>query len=226
MIKLFACTYMLDNQKTIDDLFTQMDVPRTASEMNEYFYQVFDIVQSSESLQDEARLKKGLFKKFLEEFYPLFCFSQSRFYEKESKLNIVLGNQGYDAIITNAEGSKQLFEITSFIDGELHYKNALKMNRDGYSYTIPLSQKVHDTYKQNIIENLFKKSLKDYSGISLLLVIDTSLYFEVINKDSSFFVNDLINDIKKMKLSFNEIFLLQEVGNTKYHVDKHIFKIR
>jgi len=217
---------MSDECQIIEELFNELEVPRTPKEMHDYFYQVFDAVQNNESLQKDALLKKGLWKKFLEEFYPLYCFSQSRFCEKDSKLNIILGNQGYDAILKNSDGSKKIFEITSFINGEKDHKNALKMNKDGILFINTLSEAVHDNYKKKIIQNLNKKSLKDYNDINLLLVIDTSLYFEVIDRDSSDFINELIDEIKKIKFSFREIFLLHEVGNTKYNIDKHIFKIK
>jgi hypothetical protein len=183
-------------------------------------------ILESALLQKDALLKKGLWKKFLEEFFPLYCFSQSRFCEQNSKLNIILGNQGYDAILIKYDGSKVKFEITSFIDGEKDHRNAVKMNEDGFSFINPLSEAVYDNYKKKIIQNLNKKSLKDYNDINLILVIDTSLYFELINIDSSNFINELIDEIKKIEFSFGEIFLLHEVGNTKYNIDKHIFKIK
>lgn len=217
---------MSDDYQIINELFSELEVPRTPQELHDYFYQIFDAVKNSDTLLDAARLKKGLFKKFLEEFYPLYCYSQSKYCEKDSKLNIILGNQGYDAISINIDGSKKLFEITSFIDGKKDYINAVKMNQDGFSFINHLSEEVHNNYKKKIENNLKKKSLKDYNGIILLLVIDTSLYFEVLNINSTDFIQKLIEDIRKIKFSFNEIFLLHEVGNTKYNIDKHFYKIK
>lgn len=217
---------MSEDYQIISDLFNKLEVSRTPQEMHDYFYQVFDAVQNSDTLLDDARLKKGHFKKFLEEFYPLYCYSQSKYCDKDSKLNIILGNQGYDAISINIDGSTKLFEITSFIDGKKDYINAVKMIQDGFSFINHLSEEVRNNYKKKTVNNLKKKSLKDYNGIILLLVIDTSLYFEVLNRNSTDFIQKLIEDVRKVKLSFNEIFLLHEVGNTKNNIDKHFYKIK
>jgi len=211
--------------QAIIELFNDLEIARTPNEMNEYFYKIFDAVQKSKELKAAARLKKGLFKKFLEEFYPLFCYSQSKYCDKNCKMNIVLGNQGYDAVLLNSDNKNVFFEITSFIDGKKDYKNAEKMNKEGVSYTNYITECVHSKYRNLILKNLEKKSLKNYNNVNLILVIDTTLYFEVIDEDSTDFINELIDDIKNIHLSFNEIFLLHEVGNSKYNIDKYFYKI-
>ncbi len=216
---------MINDYQIINELFEKIEMPRSPQEMQDYFYQIFDAVQKSKELLDAARLKKGLFKKFLEEFYPLFCYSQSKYCESNCKMNIVLGNQGYDAVLLNSDNTSIFFEITSFIDGKKDYKNAEKINKEGVSYINYISEGVHNKYKNLILKNLEKKSLKDYNNVNLILVVDTTLYFEVIDEDSTDFINELIDYIKNMSFSFNEIFLLHDVGNSKYNIDKYFYKI-
>jgi len=216
---------MINDYQIINELFEKIEMPRSPQEMQDYFYQIFDAVQKSKELLDAAILKKGLFKKFLEEFYPLFCYSQSKYCESNCKMNIVLGNQGYDAVLLNSDNTSIFFEITSFIDGKKDYKNAEKINKEGVSYINYISEGVHNKYKNLILKNLEKKSLKDYNNVNLILVVDTTLYFEVIDEDSTDFINELIDYIKNMSFSFNEIFLLHDVGNSKYNIDKYFYKI-
>jgi len=216
---------MINDYQIINELFEKIEMPMSPQEMQDYVYQIFDAVQKSKELLDAARLKKGLFKKFLEEFYPLFCYSQSKYCESNCKMNIVLGNQGYDAVLLNSDNTSIFFEITSFIDGKKDYKNAEKINKEGVSYINYISEGVHNKYKNLILKNLEKKSLKDYNNVNLILVVDTTLYFEVIDEDSTDFINELIDYIKNMSFSFNEIFLLHDVGNSKYNIDKYFYKI-
>lgn len=213
------------NQATIE-LFQDLDKPRIPHEMHEYFYYVFNAVQNNKEIMAYSRLKKGGFKKFLEEFYPLYCYSQSRYCDGESKLNIILGNQGYDAVSINLDGSETFFEITSFVEGEKQYKNAVELNTEGITSLNYLSDIVIEEYRQGIIKNLEKKGLKDYTGINLILVVDTSLHFEVLDENSDCFIKMIISMINQVNFSFQDIYLLHEVGNTKYDIDKHFHKIK
>jgi hypothetical protein len=211
---------------TSNELFEELEKPRMPQEMYEYFYFVFNAVQHNEQLMAEARLKKGGFKKFLEEFFPLYCYSQSSYCNTGSKLNIILGNQGYDAVSVNLEGIETFFEITSFINGEQQYKNAIELNRDGISSLNFLSNEIIEEYKDGIIANLERKGLKDYTGVNLILVVDTSLHFEVLNIGSLNFIKAIISIIEKMNFSFKEIYLLHEVGNTKDNIEEHFHRIK
>jgi len=211
---------------TSKKLFEALEKPRTPYEMYEYFYFVFNAVQQNKELKAEAGIRKGGFKKFLEEFYPLYCYSQSRYCDSNSKLNIILGNQGYDAVSVNPDGIETFFEITSFIEGEKQYKNAIELNTKGITRLNYLSDTVIEEYRQGIIKNLEKKGLKDYTGINLILVVDTSRHFEVLNENSDGFINMIISMINQMNFSFKGIYLLHEVGNTKYDIDKHFHKIK
>jgi len=217
---------MSDSNKIVDELFRDLEKPRIPREMHEYFYSVFNAVQNNKEVMADARLKKGSFKKFLEEFYPLYCYSQSRYCDVESKLNIILGNQGYDAVSVNPDGSETFFEITSFIEGEKQYKNAIELNIKGITSFNYLSDAVIEEYRQGIIKNLEKKGLKDYTGINLILVVDTSLHFEVLDENSDDFIQNIIIMINQMNFSFKGIYLLHEVGNTKYNIDQHFHKIK
>jgi hypothetical protein len=98
--------------KLADDLFRGIEIFRTAEEMKDYFKIKKIIINSDKEYKEMARLRKGMFKKFLEEFYPLYCFSCSRFCNTDSKMKIVVGNQRYEAIVLN-DGKEEKFEFTS-----------------------------------------------------------------------------------------------------------------
>ncbi len=52
----------------LNQLFHDLDKPRTHKEMEEYFHQIYSITEQSKELTELARLKTSRYKKFLEEF--------------------------------------------------------------------------------------------------------------------------------------------------------------
>ncbi|MDR7076126.1 hypothetical protein J2Y03_001129 [Neobacillus niacini] len=85
--------------KNINHIFNDLEEYRTPLEMKKYFEEKKQIINDNNEYVKLARIKKGRIKEFLEEFYPLYLFSQSKFCDDDSKCKIILGNQGYDGSI-------------------------------------------------------------------------------------------------------------------------------
>ncbi|GGA18058.1 hypothetical protein GCM10008018_72620 [Paenibacillus marchantiophytorum] len=81
------------------EFFKDLDEFRTPQQMRTYFENKKTEITSNKVLNDLARLKTGRYKEFLEEFYPLYLFSQSKYVPENALVRILLGNQSFDAIV-------------------------------------------------------------------------------------------------------------------------------
>lgn len=214
--------------KSADSLFFEIEKFRSPAEMEQYFQYVYDSVRTEKEYFNMALLKTGLFKEFLEEFIPLYYYSKSRFCQPQATMSIKLGNQGYDAIVKYEEET-EYFEFTSFLRGQEDYLDHQMMIERGYSDirfddNDTLSDRAYN-YKLQIIKNLKKKHIKDYSGINLMVIVDTTQYFEVYNDDSAEFVNELKNDLAMMKFNCSKLLVLIYNGRPKEEIDENLHLI-
>lgn len=196
----------------LEHLFNDMEEYRNAKEMKAYFDYIYVSTRSEQELMKQARLKKGKYKQFFEEFYPLYLYSQSLYCNENSRMRIVLGNQQYDAIVIHPDGIEERFEFTSYIDGEWEFQDAKRLNKRGYgdirfNYRTSLDERDQE-YINKIRKNAIKKSTKDYSKVSLMFVVNTFDYFEIYGRDSKEFVRILKNEILSIKFKSRRVFLL------------------
>ena len=216
--------------KRADDLFSDIEIFRTPEEMKLYFEAKKNIIKNDVEYSEMARLKIGLFKKFLEEFFPLYCLSQSKLCNKDSKLKIIIGNQGYDAIIINPNSNELKFEFTSYIDGKWEYEDAQRMNNRGYGDIRFNDHKDLNNrsleYLNKILMNVGRKSKKSYNGVNIVFIVNTFDYFEVYNNDSQKFINELINEIEPIHFEAEKIYLMALNDRDISYIDNNIYMIK
>ena len=75
------------------------------------------------------------------------------------------------------------------------------------------------------LKNIKKKSLKDYSGVSLLLAVDTFDYFEVYDNSSKPFVKELLKEIKSFYFKADKIYLLVINNQNVSQIDQNIYLV-
>ncbi|MET3684421.1 hypothetical protein ABID56_002558 [Alkalibacillus flavidus] len=216
--------------KHLDELFTDLEQYRTAQEMRLYFEEKMKEINDSEELRKIVRLKQGKVKEFVEEFYPLTLFSQSKYFGLNSRGKVVLGNQGYDASIIQQDGTEKKLEITSYIDGEWEHKDAIRLNERGYgdmrfNDVKSLKERALDNLEK-VLANIRNKSLKDYRGVSLLFVINTYDFFEAYNNDSQQFIDKLISEIKNFDFKAERVYLIRLKENTLSQVDSNTYVLK
>lgn len=216
--------------KSGDDLFRDLDKFRTPGEMKKYFNNKKQIINNDMKYTKLARLKKGRFKEFFEEFYPLYCFSQTKYYDDNAKCKIVIGNQNYDAVIKMPNGTEKKIEITSRIDGKWEYKNAQKLNQQSignfrFNDSFSLGERALN-YLDKIIVNANRKSLKNYNGVSLLFVVDTYDYFEVFNNSSKQFILTLKDRMSNIEFVAEEVYLLILNNKDIEQINNNIYLIK
>lgn len=214
----------------INDIFIDLEVYRNPFEMKKYFESIYEITYQNEKLKELARMKRGLYKQFLEEFYPLYLFSQSSYCDEHSRMKIIVGNQNYDAVFINPDGSEEKFEFTSYIDGEWEFQDAKRLNERGYG-----DIKVHDSidlanrdqeYLSKIIGNVVKKSKKDYSHANIIFIVDTYYHFEIYNRDPSEFIKMLKEEIPRVNIKALRIFLLIKNNHKAFDIDKNLYLLK
>ncbi len=214
----------------LNQLFHDLDKPRTHKEMEEYFHDIKSTTNRSDKLTKLARLKKGRYKEFLEEFYPLYCFSKSKYCTNASRMKIVVGNQGYDAVIIIEDGSEEKYEITGYQDGKWDSINAKSLNESGIGVVNitcvkSLEEKGNDYFLKTMV-NVENKAKKDYSDTNIIFVVNTHSYFEVFDNDSNTFINRLRNEIGRLGIRANKIYLLRLGNQGLEEIDKNIFIIK
>jgi len=211
----------------LEQLLHDLDKPRTPKEMEEYFHEIKSITNRSDELTKLARLKIGRYKEFLEEFYPLYCFSKSKYCIEALKMRIVIGNQGYDAIIIFKDGSEERYEITGYQDGEWDYLNAKQLNETGVGFVnvewVESLAEKQKKYLLKVMENVKNKAEKDYKDINVIIVVDTFWYFEVFDQDSSAFIDELINMIGNVDLRSEKVYLLRLRNQELEEIDNNLF---
>ena len=190
---------------------------------------VKETIHSNKALKEAALLKKGKFKKFLEEFHPLYCFGQSKFCRSGSKMHIVLGNQGYDAVIIDPTGDITTMEITGYIDGKSDYLDGLKITERGFSeprFKVPKCLEAHrKDFLNLILEKTDKKRIRSYTGSDLLIVANTYNYFGVFESNDIQFVTVLKSELCKIPFQARNVYLLVLNNKPIESIDDNIFKI-
>lgn len=216
--------------KRADSFFSDIEVFRTPAEMKLYFDSKVNIIKDDVEYNSLSSLKKGLFKEFLEEFYPLYCFSQSRFCDKNSKLKIVIGNQGYDAIIINPDGAEIKLEFTNYIDGKFEFEDAKLLNSRGYGNIRFKDYKDLDSraleYLSKILQNAKKKSEKSYEGVSIVFAVNSFDYFEIYDNNSQGFVELIKEELRKMIFQADSIYLLIFNDKKINEIDNNIYIVK
>lgn len=100
--------------------------------------ELIDWVESKINMADEKtiRLRQGFAKQLVEEVYPLAIFAFKKYGEtKLVHIKPVIGNQNYDAILTDnsySPASVSYVEVTQAHEGEAEYLRAVHLQEHGY----------------------------------------------------------------------------------------------
>ncbi|MBN3553297.1 hypothetical protein JYA63_03400 [Fictibacillus nanhaiensis] len=215
--------------KSADEFLSDIEGFRTPEEMEVYFEEKKREIHLDDDYYQLSLLKKGLFKELLEEFYPMYCFSRSRFFENNSKVKIVIGNQGYDGLILKQDGTQQKFELTTYVNGKWEFEDAKRLIKNGLGDTRfgdgkSLKYRSKEYLKQ-VTESFKKKSLKNYSGVNLLFIVNTFWYFEVYDNSSKSFIDELINEIKLLTFKAEGIYLMVLNNQDVSQIDNNIYDL-
>jgi hypothetical protein len=220
---------MGNNNINSNDFFDDLDIFRSPQQMRSYFELKRTEILANKEYNDLARKKTGKYKTFLEEFYPLFLFSQSKYVPTDASVRVVLGNQSFDAVIKYASGEIKKYEITEYIYGQLDHEDAVLLNKRGYSKmrigdTRDLETKAKD-YLEEVISNANNKALKNYKEVSLIIVIDTFFHLDIWELNTNEFIRNVIERIRVLPFNTEEVFLLVRNNDPVELVNNNIYRI-
>lgn len=113
----------------------EITTERTPRELINWVESKVDTVASTDSGEKTIRLRQGLAKQLVEE-YPLAIFAFKKYGETNLVcIKPVIGNQNYDAILTDNSYSPALIsyvEVTQAHEGEAEYLRAFHLQEYGY----------------------------------------------------------------------------------------------
>ena len=147
----------------------EVEVPRTSAELRAFVDHVRSVARADRTEFELGMLKRGYYKEFLNEVEPLCRFAEAA-YPLTYKVQPILGNQGYDAVVFDAQGNEvEKLEFANPHDGAAMAESARQVVARGYS---DLQVIDHTEVLEELIpffEATAKaKSLKDYGGITLV----------------------------------------------------------
>ncbi|WP_214823192.1 hypothetical protein [Exiguobacterium sp. s28] len=203
---------------------------RFPSEMDSYFKEIIELLKRDRRALEVSRLRKGWFKEFQEEFVPAYVFSLSPYFPADAKVKIIIGNQNYDFVVLRPDGVEEKYEVSSYIDGEQEVEIAKALNEVGvWSSRLRSYENLEDrmaTYMERTKSNIKNKSMKDYTGISLIFSVTTFQFSPVLNTRPEFSIESLVNFIQMTPFRAKHIYLIVEDGKDSHTVGSKILKIK
>ena len=159
--------------------FSEMERPRSPGNLREFVVRVIEDVRADQVERRCGLLKKGPYKKFLEELVPLSHFGVWA-YPDDHKIRWIYGNQGYDALVYNKTGDEvDRIEITSPHDGAKRAADSKQIVEKGRTRTqIGYPGDAFYDLAPRVLAGSRKKAEKDYSDCTLVVAIVTDPPFQ------------------------------------------------
>ena len=186
-----------------------LEKKRSPAELRAFVKELLENIEQSEKEKTAARLKKGEYKKLVEEIIPLSVFVKAK-YPDNYKIEPKLSNRGYDARVYNENGLLiEYIEITNPQDGEKinsGFRSLVNNGSGGHEVGNP-----GDNFKALLpyIENTAnKKAIKDYCKCIVVIAFHTVDPFDGFELEFEHDLETLILNLKKNKFKAKEVYLL------------------
>ncbi|MBM4331464.1 MAG: hypothetical protein FJ117_09635 [Deltaproteobacteria bacterium] len=192
-------------------MITENDIqtPRSPRGLRQFVTQRKKKIQSDRTERHNAIQRKGLYNVFIKEIVPLSVFALKA-YENSCTVQPVLGNQGYDAIVKDNNGNiVEYIELTFPDDWKSEAEDAKLVVSQGYGQTDVFSPGADIDRLSTFIQDIcMKKSQKDYSGCTLVIVID---FWPVSKQFCSLYsqkIKEVIARVQAFSFKAKRVFLL------------------
>lgn len=157
----------------------EIQQPRTPSELKAFVDSVWERAKTDNELQMAGHYRSGYLKEFFDEIVPLSRFADA-VYPADYRISPVLGNQGFDAEVRNAEGLFiERVEIANPVNGSSMAEAREELVRFGIG-GLRIGNPGDDLEELiPIIERtVSKKSRKDYSDSAVVFNISACPVFD------------------------------------------------
>lgn len=114
----------------------EMSTERDAKALVSWFDEKFRLIIKDEAVQQSLRLRKGLYKQFMEEIHPLRLLAEVEFSSRRDVyLKWICGNQNYDAVIRQPDFSSDIMNKLEITQAEEphSYLRRLMHNKEGWA---------------------------------------------------------------------------------------------
>ena len=188
-----------------------IEIERTPNELRQFVTTIKSKINNCEQERHRGMLKEGIYKVFVDEIIPLSLFCM-KIYPDNYKIFPKIGNQGYDAIVKDENGKIfEHLEITVPHEGLKAANDAKLTVERGFGETSTREYNSGSDLKDMfsiIMDVCEKKSKKDYSDCSLVIVIDFFPPFEEEKTKYAQLVKELEKKILKINFIVKKIYLL------------------
>jgi len=186
-----------------------LQVRRTASELREYVFALKDSAPRDSGEFKRSLLKAGLYKEFLDELVPLSCFALLA-YPSDYSIQLVRGNQPYDAIVFDAAGNEtDRIELTVPQDGEAEAEDRrLVVNRGFGNIAIGSPGDDFAALFPFVLRTCRAKARKDYGGCTVVVAIEPMPPLEGFAKAHEVLVRQLADEIRAINFRAKRVYLL------------------
>lgn len=182
---------------------------RTPTDLRQFVINTLQDISKDKGTIELSRLWKGASKELLREALPISHFSPWRWPNNDVLVCPKLGNQGFDAIVTDLTGKKTGgIEVSWAIDGKPHKEEMEELNRRGA--TSPKSYGDDDRSRsiERTIQAAREKAGKDYGGSIILIVFDVLPMFWVEEDADWELIMDMAGKMASFSYRASEVFLM------------------
>lgn len=192
----------------------EITIPRTPIELSQFIEKTYELVMSDDETRHGARLKKGLYKRFLEEVMLLSIYCNWKFPMNNVLCKPIIGYQGYDAVITNLltdfKKYEEYVEITFPHDGRKENEFNKQVNVKEFHYEVldALSQRKEAI--DRIIAQAQEKAIKDYDYPNSTLLIGLDLFpsFYLNKPEHRADISSLVQRLKQFSYKVGAVYLI------------------
>ncbi|HEX2542955.1 MAG TPA: hypothetical protein VHM00_17970 [Caldimonas sp.] len=148
---------------------SDLEAPRTPSELREFVERVRADVRANRDEFALGMTKRGLYKEFLDEVLALCDFAEAE-YPPDHTVRLVLGNQGYDALVYDLNVNEvDRLEFARPHDGQFTSESAKRVVAVGVGL---MQAPDHDDPLGSLYPSIDRtaqsKSQKDYGGVTVV----------------------------------------------------------
>jgi hypothetical protein len=182
---------------------------RSPSQLRKFVERLKESARGDDVERHLGILKKGAYKEFLYELVPLSCFAVLA-YPGGYEVQLVLGNQGYDALVFDEVGREvDRVELTAPHDGGAAAQNAaLVVDRGFGKVSVGKPGDDFDALVEHVLATCRKKARKDYRDYTLVVAIAPLPPFAGFEDRYECQVASLVGQMSEIDFKAKRIFLL------------------
>lgn len=198
------------------EILTQAELerPRTTKELREFLDQTFDAIRQDKNARKNARARKGLYKRLIEELWPLSWYFQNKYPDPGYRLKLQLGNQGFDAVVLDDQDTEiERMEASWPIDGNKHVATVRLLNETGCGPSEIYDDHLYKLRQvfQQTIGGAKKKAVRNYTvkgHSSLVIIVDPFPYYHADIPEHRAEVEGLVKHLSNIEYLVDEVVVL------------------